>query len=323
MPSDIERLLRELRGEIDRRDAEILGNLARQYDRMVFKPLRGDIDALTKLLEASKGSLIIQDTTEYKRLVEEAGAYLKKWQVYLDATVTNTAQNAIPLGQDAAEQLVRAAGLKGTFNTINPAAIEKLLDYLQDGSALYKRINSIAKAYTPEIADAIVQGVSIGKNPKAIADLLTKEFGMPLTDSLRTTRTVQIWSYRESSRAAYLANSDVVSGWIWYADLSSECCSACWAMHGSFHTNDETLDDHYNGRCTAIPLVVGAENEITSGEDEFNNLSEDEQRAIMGDAKYEAWSEGKFEFSAMSNQHDDEVYGSMRTETSVKDLLGE
>lgn len=322
MPSDIERLLQELRGEIDRRDAEILGSLARQYDRMVYKPLRGDIDALTKLLEASKVSAI-QNTAEYKRLVEEAGIYLEKWQVYLDATVTSTAQNAIPLGQDAAEELVRAAGLRGTFNKINPAAIEKLLDYLQDGSALYKRINSIAKAYTPQIADAIVQGVSIGKNPKAIADLLTKELGMPLTDSLRTTRTVQIWSYRESSRAAYLANSDVVLSWIWYATLSSECCTGCWAMHGTEHPLSEPLDDHYAGECVAVPRVVGSENTIASGEDEFAKLSEDEQRAIMGDAKYEAWSEGKFEFSAMSNQHDDEVYGSMRTETSVKDLLGE
>ena len=43
----------------------------------------------------------------------------------------------------------------------------------------------------------------------------------------------------------------------------------------------------------------------------------------MGDTKYEAWKEGKFEFSALSSQHDDDVYGLMRNETSLKDLLGE
>jgi hypothetical protein len=35
----------------------------------------------------------------------------------------------------------------------------------------------------------------------------------------------------------------------------------------------------------------------------------------MGDAKYDAWKDGKFEFSALSKQHDDEIYGTMRNET--------
>ena len=334
--SDLEKLIRALRNQIDQQDAATLEQLARAYDRVVFKPMQGDIDALQKILDLYKGNPAVKNTTEFRRLVADMDEKLKLWQSYLDANATAAATSAIPLGLDHAEQLVRAAGIEGTFRKMNPAAIEKLLGYLQEGSPLYKRIDMMAEYYKKTIPAAIVsditagkvsstiiEGVSAGKNPKTIASFLTNYLGMPLTDSLRMTRTVQIWSYREASRAAYLANSDVVDGWIWYATLDSECCLSCIAQHGTWHPNTESLDDHYNGHCTALPSVIGVKNDITSGQDWFTSQDEGKQREIMGDARYEAWKDDKFQFSQLSSQHEDEVYGSMRTVTPLKDLLGE
>jgi len=45
----LEKLLIQLRNEIDKADAAALEQLARAYDRVVFKPLQGDIDALQKI----------------------------------------------------------------------------------------------------------------------------------------------------------------------------------------------------------------------------------------------------------------------------------
>jgi hypothetical protein len=59
-----------------------------------------------------------------------------------------------------------------------------------------------------------------------------------------------------------------------------------------------------------------------TGEDWFNKQDEATQKQIMGDAKYEAWKEGKFEFGQLSSEHTDDVYGLMRGETPLKDLIG-
>ena len=318
----LEKLIADLRKEIDAKDAETLANLARAYDRVVYKPLQGDIDSLVKLIEAAKGIPNVANTTEFKRLMADAQEKLKAWQTYLDATATNAATSIIPVGMDHAEQLVRAAGIEGAFRKMEPAQIERLLRYLDEGSPLYQRIASYAPYFEKYISASIIDGVMSGKNPKTIASLITNLFGMPLTDSLRMTRTVQIWSYREAGRASYLANGDVVKGWIWYAELDSETCASCWAMHGTEHSLDETLDDHYNGRCTAIPMTIGASNDIKSGASQFSDLSEAKQREILGDAKFDAWKEGKFEFGQLSTQHSDEIYGSMRNVTSLQDLVG-
>jgi hypothetical protein len=137
------------------------------------------------------------------------------------------------------------------------------------------------------------------------------------------TRTVQLWSYREATRANYLNNSDVVEGWIWWAYLPGEPCMACIAQHGTFHTLDETLDDHYNGRCTMIPVVPGMPAIVEeTGEEWFGNLPEGKQQELMGKEKHEAWKGGAFGFGELAGKHTDDVYGQMTTETPLWQLLG-
>jgi hypothetical protein len=137
-------------------------------------------------------------------------------------------------------------------------------------------------------------------------------------------RTVQLWGYREASRASYIANPEVVTGWIWYAALDTETCGACIAMHGTRHSADEVLDDHYNGRCSMIPITITNPNpDIESGLEWFGKLDEDKQREILGDSKYEAWKDGKFDLDQLTHQKDEPVYGTMRVERSLKSLLGE
>ena len=70
-----------------------------------------------------------------------------------------------------------------------------------------------------------------------------------------------------------------------------------------------------------LPLSIFGNPVEQSGEDWFRSQSSEQQRAMMGPGKYQAWQEGKFEFSALSTQRPDEVYGQMRTETPLKDLV--
>lgn len=61
----------------------------------------------------------------------------------------------------------------------------------------------------------------------------------------------------------------------------------------------------------------------TTGKDWFDRQDEATQRSMMGKDKFDAWKEGKFEFGNLSSTHTDDVYGEMRGETPLKDLIGE
>jgi hypothetical protein len=42
----------------------------------------------------------------------------------------------------------------------------------------------------------------------------------------------------------------------------------------------------------------------------------------MGPAKYRAWKAGAFEFSQLSQEYDDDVYGVLLREASLKHMVG-
>jgi hypothetical protein len=94
-------------------------------------------------------------------------------------------------------------------------------------------------------------------------------------------------------------------------------------MHGTIHPATETLNDHHNGRCAMVPLVEGYDNPVTeTGEQWFERQDEATQRGVLGNSKYEAWKQGKFRLSDLPEEHDDDVYGPMKTEKALYRLLG-
>jgi len=113
----------------------------------------------------------------------------------------------------------------------------------------------------------------------------------------------------------------VVEGWVWWSSLDSDTCMACAVEHGTFHTNDESMDSHYNCRCTSIPVVKGYDDKIQTGEDWFKGLSEKQQRDMMGGDTYAAWKEGKFDLSDMAGRRHDDVYGEMLARVPLSELL--
>ena len=285
------------------------------------------IDTLVLAIQATEDMTPaqVQRLKYYGSLLDGIRDELTRYQAFTQIEMSTAAREAIRLGEGNARILVAASlgdtAIAAKLTRINPVAIEKLLGFLTPEGALFKRLKKLAGVTAERVAAAIIEGVGLGKNPREIARMITKQMGMALTDSLRMTRTVQLWSYREANRASYIANSDVVKGWIWYADVTS-ACPACMAMHGTQHGSDENLDGHYNCRCTELPIVIGAKNDIPSGESVFSQLSEAEQKARLGADKWQAWQDGAFSFDQLATQHADSVYGHMRSETPLWELLG-
>jgi len=322
-PNVIE-LAAALHKAIANHDKIALGRLIKAYGG-IWARLQDKADLLALEIAAMDGPVTpaaVGRMLRYKELLAQTEKELTRFSGFMQTELITGTQGSIALGTQHAAALARAAGITGGFNRLPTAAIETLLGFLQDGSPLFARIEALAPFTAKRVADALIEGIGLGMSPRTTASLIRRELGMGLTDALRMTRTAQLYSYREASRANYIANSDVVTGWIWWADLGGDPCMACIAEHGGEHGLDETLDDHHNGRCAMLPKLAGEPVGGEGGEAWFSGLDEAKQRELMGDGRWDAWKGGKFDFADLSAVHDDDVYGQMRTEATLEALLG-
>ena len=273
--------------------------------------------------------------SRYRELISTVNEELEQYQAFMRVELRSQSALAITEGERAARTLAQLAardvGLSAQFRALNPAVIEQLVGFLDPRGPLYKRLGTLSGWTADQVAAKMINSIALGLGPRTSARLLTQKLtdgvteslGMALSDSLRAMRTVTNWSFREASRASYLANSEIVTGWVWFAELGT-ACAACTALHGQEFPVEKPLEGHFNCRCTPLPRVIGAKNPVSqSGAEWFENLSEKEQRALLGDSKFNAWKDGKFSFSDVTGDEHNETYGNMKIERSLKDLLGE
>lgn len=83
---------------------------------------------------------------------------------------------------------------------------------------------------------ALIRGIAVGDNPRQAAALMLQRVG-GVFDGGRfraenIARTEMLDASRAAAKAARLANSDVLRGWMWMATKSSRSCPACLAMDG-------------------------------------------------------------------------------------------
>lgn len=316
-------LAKRQRAEVLAEDEKNLEAIARAYT-LIYDRMRGDVDALALAIEQLEAptSAKVKNLPQYKRLVRRAGEEIDRFVVYLETVVGTAAAAAIALGLGHSAALVNVA-TGGGFVGLEPAVMGKLLDYLRPDGPLYARLKLITGGTQDRVVQAILDGVGLGQNPRTIAAAIQDAFGGGLTDALRHTRTVQLYAYRDSTRANYMATGGIVTGWVWMAELDADVCLSCVAQHGTIHDLNETLDDHYNGRCAALPYIPDFGNPVEqSGQDWFDSLPSDQQSAMMGAEKHGAYVNGQFTFDQLSTQQANDIYGTMRTETPLKDLIG-
>jgi SPP1 gp7 family putative phage head morphogenesis protein len=327
---DVLALADQFHDQLERQDAQALARILRAYAGITTR-LQGEIDALA--LEIEQGALTVgqvQRLARYRRLLAETGAEVGKFTAFMDVELGAMGREYVARGLAESGELLRAAVdnqavLVARFRGLPPEAVERLLGFLDPQGPLYKRLQLLPGFVANAVSETILQSVALGRNPRTLARELTKAYGMGLSDSLRMARTVQLYSYREASRANYVANAEIVRGWQWLCSTDDVVCPACLAMHGTIHELDERLNGHHNCRCTPIPVTILSPNghSIQPGDEWLKSQPESVQRSILGKGAYEAYKSGKFSLTDVVKEHTDEVYGPMKTTRSLKDLLGD
>src|SRR5574343_441998 len=214
--------VKKLRAAQAKMEGDELERLVRAY-AAIHNRAQANAEALALELEKIDGPITqaqLSRMRRYKQLMSDAEEELARYESFMQVELRTAGNASIAMGESAARQLTNAAlqqmGVNVTLRALNPAVIEQLVGFLDPQGPLYRRLGMLTKYTIDQVAQAIIEGVGMGRNPRTIARLLTREMGVGLTESLRMMRTVQLYSYREANRASYVANNDVVEGWEWY-----------------------------------------------------------------------------------------------------------
>lgn len=339
MPHPVIDAAERVRRDILNREAATTRRLTDAYGR-AYQRMQTQIAALEEQLatagELSRAKAANLATLRSLRnqVIDEVG----RFAVFAEQEISLGAATAIERGLEDALALSQAYfttqpsldALSAAWRVLPADQVETMIGFLGPDSPLHTSfVSQLGESVAARMEDALLDGIALGRGPRQIAAIVRRELGQGLTWSLNTVRTAQVWSYREATRASFIANSDIVDGWTWYAQLDNRVCMSCVAKHGSKHPVDEVLNDHHSGRCVALPNLPLAKSlgikqpEIQPGEVWFTGLPQAQQRGLMGPAKFAAWRDGAFAFNQLSQPYDDPVYGDMLREASLIGILGD
>ena len=343
----IGQLVEQYQAGVLARDAEAMVRLVESYGR-VYTQLAAQADALIadveKLIaQGQKPSQAqIRRLARYQSLMEQTERQLGRYGAVVEDEVRGAQLDAARLANQAVPELVQGtlegmtpalqSGIMGAFQVLPDDAIMALVGALQEGSPLAELFERYGSEAAKELGDILVRGLASGIGARKVAAEMRRVLGIPLSDALRISRTEIMRSFRAATLADYRANSHIVKGWVWHSALDPRTCMACVAMHGTEHGLDESLDDHVNGRCVAVPMTVSPrdigididweQEPVETGEAWFARQTEGVQREMMGLGKYEAWRNGDIEISQLAKEVTDARWGRSIVETPLKDLLG-
>lgn len=326
------------------REREAATRLVQTYGR-VYRNLEAQQTALEQALGAIQGAHQEVSRAQAGRLgavrslLGQTEDELRRWAQYADTEVSRAAQREILAGLGDSRGMVQSyfvnprtqAAIAARFDMLPAEQVETMLGFLGTDSPLHESLGrGFGDAVVRQLEESLVDGIALGYNPRRVArELVRRGLGVGLNWALTTARTAQLYAYREATRANYMANRDIVSGWTWYAQLDDRVCMSCVAQHGSHHGVDEVLNDHHNGRCTALPEVPLAKRlglsmpEVQPGPEWFEGLPAAEQERRMGGSMFDAWRAGEFTLGELSVRYGDAVYGDMLREASLVGLLGD
>lgn len=259
-------------------------------------------------------------------------------------TAGHLQRQGVSLGQASAQDQLDAtvpAGVAWSFGVPSHAALVNLVGATQAGSPLADLFTGFGEEAASNVGKALISGLMNGDNPRTVAAQVQQALDVPRWRALTIARNEMLRAYKSAAVTNYQANSDVVGQWRWQADKSPRTCAACLAMDGSLHDLSETLDSHVQCRCAPVPVtkswadILGplgidtsdipdasiVNSDYETGAQWLDSQDEATQRAILGNAKYDAYTNGDITLSDLVGTKSDPNWGNSIYERSLADAL--
>ena len=182
--------------------------------------------------------------------------------------------------------LGQSINVKANFNRLNPALIQKTLDYPWSGAMFSDRLWQDKERLGRNLRVGLTQSMILGEGIPQITDRINKGIDTARYNAERVART-------ETKRVTYCAHDDVYKD-TGVEELRYRCanggdsrtCQYCRADNGKVFKRGEepTLPRHPNCRCVYIPVVID-----TFEDNELNELT----GSVRGAENYEKWREAE------------------------------
>lgn len=184
--------------------------------------------------------------------------------------------------------LGQSTTVKVNFNRLNPALIQKTLDYPWSGAMFSDRLWQDKERLGRNLRVGLTQSMILGEGIPQITDRINKGIDTARYNAERVART-------ETKRVTYCAHDDVYKD-TGVEELRYRCanggdsrtCQYCRADNGKVFKRGEepTLPRHPNCRCVYIPVVSD-----TFEDNELNELT----GSVRGSENYEKWEKAQQE----------------------------
>lgn len=182
--------------------------------------------------------------------------------------------------------LGQSINVKANFNRLNPALIQKTLDYPWSGAMFSDRLWQDKERLGRNLRVGLTQSMILGEGIPQITDRINKGIDTARYNAERVART-------ETKRVTYCAHDDVYKD-TGVEELRYRCanggdsrtCQYCREDNGKVFKRGEepTLPRHPNCRCVYIPVVSD-----TFEDNELNELT----GSVRGAENYEKWREAE------------------------------
>lgn len=325
------------RRELLRGERQAASEMVRAYGE-VWRRIRGRLDELLQAKAQAEAAGEVVDaawlyrTERLSTLQRHVEGEMRRFVDFAEPVVVDGQQQAVEAARAHSAELVQGlterAGMSYEFTRLPFDAVQDLVGFTSDGSPLRELLDELGPAASASVRDALIEGVATGQGPAQIARRVRKDLGGNLVRALRISRTETLRSYREATRRSYQENDDIIDGWTWVCACTARSCASCWAMHGTVHPLSERLDDHPNGRCTAIPYLragirgLGENLKLETGEEQFARLDPAAQDAIAGKAGGLAYRDGAVTLKDFVGRKRDPDWGTMRVARSLQQIVG-
>ena len=311
------------------RAAKVERALVKAY-QTAWGNLKAEVEKAAVTLKAAKAT---STSAVYRQIEQATGQRLEglaaaeiRYQVSLTAyRITDAQAEAVAAGLLSADEAITA--ITGEHARQIPVqALRHIIGYTTDGQPLGLLLAELPADAGQRVRAALIQGVANGHNPRKIARLTRESLGGNMARALTISRTEILRAHRVATLATYRENSDVVTGWQWYAQLDATTCPVCIAMHGSIEPSEDDFDTHPNCRCTAIPVVnetdqLVAPPEVEAGPDWFDRQPASFQQKVLGPGKYQAYRDGTITLPDLVQRTHSERWGGGRRERSLTNTL--
>ena len=344
-PGRIYTRLERFQSDLLRGERAAASEITRAYGQ-AWQRIRGQLDDLTQRMQeaetaaASGGgkaeeplswllqrnrltSLQAQIEQELASVASRADDVVRQQQAEAVEAARQHTQQLIAAQLQAAPR--KAAGAVVRWNVLPREAVSNLVGFTADGSPLADILSSLAADAGAQVRRSLIEGLALGQNPRQIARQIRAALGGNLTRALTISRTETIRAYREAAHQAALEQSGILRGWRWCAAKQDRTCPVCLALDGQEFPLEQRMISHPNCRCVQLFLVDGVElRERKTGEEWFAEQDEEVQRAVLGDAGFEAYRDGKVKLRdfVTAEPVPDETWGPAYRRRSLSEILG-